>query len=59
VFSSAGLGADRGAATAVAYGVIVLVAFIPGAIVLVAGWLPRRWAARSRVVFQPKGATDA
>jgi glycosyltransferase 2 family protein len=59
VFSSAGLGADRGAATAVAYGVIVLVAFIPGAIVLVAGWLPRRRASRSRVVLQPKGAADA
>jgi uncharacterized membrane protein YbhN (UPF0104 family) len=59
VFSSAGLGADRGAATAVAYGVMVLVAFIPGAIVLVAGWLPRRRASRSRIVFQPKGAADA
>jgi uncharacterized membrane protein YbhN (UPF0104 family) len=59
VFSSAGLGADRGAATAVAYGVIVLVAFTPGAIVLVAGWLPRRRVSRSRVVFQPKGAADA
>ncbi len=43
VFSAAGLGAAGGAATAVAYGVLVFVAFLPGAIVLVAGWLPRGW----------------
>jgi uncharacterized membrane protein YbhN (UPF0104 family) len=42
VFSSAGLGADRGAATAVAYGVLVVAAALPGAVVLLAGWLPRR-----------------
>jgi hypothetical protein len=54
VFSAAGLGAGRGAATAVAYGVMVLVAFLPGAVVLVAGRLPRRL-----VVFGPQGATDA
>jgi glycosyltransferase 2 family protein len=54
VFSAAGLGASRGAATAVAYGVMVLVAFLPGAIVLVAGWLPRNQA-----VFGPEGAADA
>jgi hypothetical protein len=53
VFSAAGLGAARGAATSVAYGVLVLAAFLPGAIVLLAGWLPRR-----QVVFQPKGAAD-
>jgi uncharacterized membrane protein YbhN (UPF0104 family) len=39
VFSAAGLGAGRGAATAVVYGVMTLAAFLPGAIVLVAGWL--------------------
>jgi glycosyltransferase 2 family protein len=44
VFSAAGLGADRGAATAVVYGVMTLVAFLPGAIVLVTGWLLRRRA---------------
>jgi drug/metabolite transporter (DMT)-like permease len=42
VFSAAGLGASRGAATAVAYGVMVLAASLPGAIVLVVGWLPGR-----------------
>jgi glycosyltransferase 2 family protein len=56
VFSAAGLGANLGAATAVAYGVMVLAAFCPGAVVLVAGWLPRP---RSRVILGPKGATDA
>ena len=63
VFAAAGLGADRGAATAVAYGVLVLAASLPGAIVLVAGWLPRRAAAkalsRGRVVLRPEGAADA
>jgi uncharacterized membrane protein YbhN (UPF0104 family) len=42
VFASAGLGADRGAATAVAYGVMAIVAGLPGVLVLVAGWLHRR-----------------
>ena len=63
VFSAAGLGADRGAATAVAYGVMVLAASLPGGLVLVVGWLPRRRAsrprARRRVIFRPKGAADA
>jgi uncharacterized membrane protein YbhN (UPF0104 family) len=63
VFSAAGLGAERGAATAVAYGVMVLAASLPGAVVLAVGWLPRRRAARtrspSRVVFRPEGAADA
>jgi uncharacterized membrane protein YbhN (UPF0104 family) len=61
-FSAAGLGADRGAATAVAYGVLVLAASLPGAIVLVVEWLPRRRASRAgshRLVFPPGGATDA
>lgn len=56
VFSAAGLGAAAGAATAVAYGVLVLVAFLPGGVVLVAGWLPRR---RTPPVFRPKRAADA
>jgi uncharacterized membrane protein YbhN (UPF0104 family) len=63
VFSAAGLGAERGAATAVAYGVLVLAASLPGAIVLVVGWLPRRRVARTRsrrqAVFRPEGAADA
>ena len=63
VFAAAGLGADRGAATAVAYGVLVLAASLPGVIVLVVGWLPRRGAPRSRsrrrLLFRPEGAADA
>lgn len=42
VFAAAGLGADRGAATAVIYGVLVLVASLPGAVVLVVERLRRR-----------------
>jgi len=63
VFAAAGLGADRGAATAVAYGVLVLAASLPGAIVLVVGWLPRNRGSHARpqrrVVFGPEGAADA
>jgi uncharacterized membrane protein YbhN (UPF0104 family) len=54
VFSAAGLGAAQGAATSVAYGVLVLVAFLPGALVLAAGWLPRRRV----LVLRPKGVAD-
>jgi hypothetical protein len=46
VFGAAGLGAGRGGATAVAYGVMVLAAALPGALVLVAEWIPRRGPAR-------------
>ena len=47
VFGAAGLGAGRGVATAVVYGVMVFVACLPGAAVLVVAWfrgtrLPRR-----------------
>jgi uncharacterized membrane protein YbhN (UPF0104 family) len=63
VFSAAGLGAERGAAAAVAYGVMVLAASLPGAFMLVVGWLPRRPVSRTRsrrrVVFRPEGAADA
>jgi glycosyltransferase 2 family protein len=38
-FGAAGLGAERGVATAVVYGVMVLVACLPGAAVLVVSWL--------------------
>lgn len=55
VFAAAGLGADRGAATAVAYGVLVFAASLPGAIVLV---LPRTRSG-SRIVLRPGGAADA
>ena len=40
-FAAAGLGASRGVATAVVYGVMVFVASLPGAAVLVAAWLRR------------------
>jgi glycosyltransferase 2 family protein len=63
MFAAAGLGADRGAATAVAYGVMVLAASLPGGLVLLVGWLPRRRASRSRarrrVSLRPDGAADA
>ena len=63
VFAAAGLGATSGAATAVAYGVMVLVATLPGGLVLVVEWLPWRRAARPharrRVIFRPEGAADA
>jgi glycosyltransferase 2 family protein len=41
VFGAAGLGAEAGVATAVVYGVMVLVASLPGAAVLVVAWLRR------------------
>jgi uncharacterized membrane protein YbhN (UPF0104 family) len=40
-FAAAGLGPSLGVATAVAYGVMVFVASLPGAAVLVAGWVCR------------------
>jgi uncharacterized membrane protein YbhN (UPF0104 family) len=41
-FSAAGLGAGLGAATAVAYGIMVLAASLPGGLVLLLEWLRRR-----------------
>jgi hypothetical protein len=38
LFGAAGLGAQQGVATAVVYGVMVLVASLPGAAVLVVAW---------------------
>ena len=40
-FAAAGLGADVGVATAVVYGVMALVASLPGVLVLAGAWLPR------------------
>jgi uncharacterized membrane protein YbhN (UPF0104 family) len=40
-FGAAGLGAQRGVATAVVYGIMMLVASLPGAGVLVMGWFRR------------------
>jgi hypothetical protein len=41
VFGAAGLGADRGVSAAVVYGVMVLVASLPGAAVLAVSWFRR------------------
>jgi len=41
-FSATGLGAGLGAATATAYGVMVLAASLPGGFVLLSEWRPRR-----------------
>jgi glycosyltransferase 2 family protein len=56
-FSAAGLTAAQGAATAVAYGVLVLAASLPGSVVLVAERLPRPGAS-NRAVLRSRGATD-
>ena len=50
VFGAAGLGAEQGVATAVVYGVMVLVASLPGAAFLVVAWFrrtPRSGATRA------------
>jgi uncharacterized membrane protein YbhN (UPF0104 family) len=44
-FGASGLGADQGISTAVVYGVMALVASLPGAAVLLGGWLLGRAAA--------------
>jgi uncharacterized membrane protein YbhN (UPF0104 family) len=51
-FAAAGLGADQGVTTAVVYGVMVLVANLPGALLLVTAWAPRG------PVAQTEGAAD-
>ncbi len=67
-FGAAGLGVDRGVATAVVFGVMTLVASLPGAAVLIVVWLrgteaPGRPepAPRSRapIGLRPDGAVDA
>ena len=57
-----GLGAGRGAATTVAFGVMALVASLPGMLVLLAGWLPRPqrpFGRRALGPVRPEGAADA
>jgi uncharacterized membrane protein YbhN (UPF0104 family) len=54
-FAAAGLGASQGVATGVAYGVIVLVASLPGAAVLMVSWSRRRIRARGRTEGPPVG----
>ena len=60
VFSAAGLGAERGVATAVAFGLMVFVASLPGAVVLALAWMHRaRPPSRGSVLVQPDGGTDS
>ena len=60
VFSAAGLGAERGVATAVAFGLMVFVASLPGAAVLALAWMHRaRPPSRGSVLVQPDGGTDS
>ena len=47
------LGAGLGVATAVVYGAMVLIASLPGALVLVAAWVPRA------AIAQTDGPADA
>ena len=69
-FGAAGLGASQGVATAVAYGVMVFVATLPGAVVLVLAWWrrtraapwrpgPRAGGGRLPAVARGNGTTDA
>jgi hypothetical protein len=58
-FGAAGLGAQRGVATAVVYGVMVLVASLPGAAVLVVAWFRRtRRPGRTKMPL-PEGVAHA
>jgi len=50
-FASASLGADHGVATATAFGVLMLIATLPGAIVVVAGIVRRRAASEPASTF--------
>jgi uncharacterized membrane protein YbhN (UPF0104 family) len=53
-FGAAGLTATLGVSTAVVYGVLALVASLPGAAVPVLGWVGRRgWVGRLRVAGRP------
>jgi uncharacterized membrane protein YbhN (UPF0104 family) len=52
-FAAAGLGAAQGVATAVAYGIMALVASLPGALVVGSAWVPHF------EVAQPEEAADA
>jgi uncharacterized membrane protein YbhN (UPF0104 family) len=57
VFGAAGLGADQGVATAVVYGVMALVAALPGALVLLGGRFEP--PLRGLVSARPDGVADA
>jgi uncharacterized membrane protein YbhN (UPF0104 family) len=55
-FGAAGLGAQRGVAAAVVYGVMVLVASLPGAAVLAVAWLRRNGSPRRLPLRPPEEA---
>jgi glycosyltransferase 2 family protein len=55
-FGAAGLGAERGVATAVVYGVMVLAASLPGAAVLVVSW-SRRTRPKARTESRRRGSS--
>jgi hypothetical protein len=56
-FGAAGLGTGRGVATAVVYGVMTLVASLPGAVVLVVAWFRRtRPAGRTQLQLRKRPA---
>jgi glycosyltransferase 2 family protein len=59
VFAAAGLGAERGVATAVVYGVMVFVAALPGAAFLLMGWLRHLRLPRRTEPRLPDGAARA
>jgi glycosyltransferase 2 family protein len=59
VFGAAGLGAQRGVATAVVYGVMVLVATLPGAAVLAVAWFRRTRRPGRTEMPLPEGAVHA
>jgi uncharacterized membrane protein YbhN (UPF0104 family) len=59
-FAAAGLSAAQGVATAVTYGVMVLVASLPGAAVLALAWVrPRRSRASHREPSTPRRTTSS
>jgi hypothetical protein len=63
-FAAAGLGAPAGIATSVAFGVMALVASLPGAVVLVVAWSRRTgappWTVRPpEILPRRNGAADA
>jgi uncharacterized membrane protein YbhN (UPF0104 family) len=57
-FAAAGLGARHGVAAAVAYGVLVLAASLPGAVVLLASWARRIAPGRSPVLTRRQVLRD-
>ena len=58
-FGAAGLGAQRGVATGVVYGVMVLVASLPGAAVLVVAWFRRTRRPKRKQAPLRQGAAHA